>query len=71
GALAVLAGLGLWLRARLKRRPLPPAALYLFIFSLWITWWVFTRGNRPLGVLSFRYNDLSTFMTPVLLGILL
>ena len=71
GALGVLAGLGLWLRARLKRQPLPPAALYLFIFSLWITWWVFTRGNRPLGVLSFRYNDLSTFMTPVLLGILL
>lgn len=70
-ALAVIVGVGLWLRARLQRRPLPPASLYLFLFSLWLMWWVFTRAGRPLGALSFNYGDLSAFMTPVLLGILL
>ncbi len=70
-ALAVMAGVGLWLQARLQRRPLPPASLYLFLFSLWLMWWIFTRAGRPLGALSFDYRDFSALMTPALLGILL
>ena len=60
---ALLVGLGLWLRARLKRQPLPPAMLYAFIFALWTLWWTFTRTGRPLEALYFSYDHIPVVAT--------
>lgn len=70
GTLAALVGGGMWLRARLQRRLFPGRALFLLIFSLWALWGAVTRSDRPLGVMTFRYEDASAFMTLVLSGIL-
>lgn len=64
-------GVVLWLSARLRRRPLPAAGLFAWIFSAWLLFWVFTRHGQVLGRLSFQYRDLEAFMAPLLLIALL
>jgi hypothetical protein len=64
-AAAVLA-----VHARLRRRLLPGAALYLGVFGLWLVWWVLTRAGEPLDALNFDYGDMAALMTPVLLLLL-
>ncbi len=67
GSLALLFGLGLWVRARLKRERLPAAALYAWIFGVWVMFWVVTRSGQALGRLSFHYPDVETVLAPILL----
>ena len=67
GGLAVLFGLGLWIKALGRRQHLPAAALFAWIFGVWLIFWTFTRHGQPLGGLSFRYTDLETAMVPILL----
>ena len=64
-------GVALWLHARLRRRPLPAAALFAWIFSGWLLFWVLTRHGQFLGRLSFQYRDLETILAPLLLLALL
>jgi hypothetical protein len=69
--LALVIGLLLWLRARIRRRPLPAAALFAWMFAAWLLFWVVTRRGEVLGQLSFRYRDVEALMGPVLLMSLL
>ena len=70
-AVALLIGLAGWVQARVRRRPLPAAALYAWIFAVWLLFWTFTRRGQPLGQWSFTYRDIEALMAPVLLGRLL
>ncbi len=63
------AGVTVAVDALLRRRRVPAAALYLWVFALWLLWWVFTRAGEALGRLSFDYAHISAVMTPVLLVI--
>jgi hypothetical protein len=60
---ALLVGLALWLRARYRRQPLPPTAVYAFVLAAWLSWWIFTRSDRPLGALTFRYEHFAATTT--------
>jgi hypothetical protein len=62
-AFVLLLSLGLWVRARFRRRPFPSASLYGFIFVAWLAWWILTRPDRPLGALNFRHEHLYAFST--------
>jgi hypothetical protein len=70
GSLAIALGLILWGRARLRRRPLPAAALFMWIFGAWLIFWVLTRRGQFLGRLTFAYTDLETVMALSLLVLL-
>ena len=70
-AVALVIGLVLWLRERIRRRPLPAAAHFAWIFAGWLLFWVFTRRGQVLGQLSFLYRDLEALMAPLLLVSLL
>jgi hypothetical protein len=69
--LAFLAGLVLWVRARLRGAAAPPAARYAWLFAIWLLWWSQTRPGAVLGALTFRYEHLSALATPVLMIALL
>jgi hypothetical protein len=65
--LALAIGLLLWLRASIRRQPLPAAALFAWMFAAWLLFWVFTRRGQLLGRLSFQYRDIEALMALVLL----
>ncbi len=64
---ALLAGLAGWGRARLRRQPLPAAALYAWLFAGWLLFWSLTRRGQVLGQWSFTYRDIEALMAPGLL----
>jgi hypothetical protein len=70
-ALVLTVSLGLWVHARLQRRPLPAASVFGLIFSVWVMWWIITRADRALGGLTFKHDHLLAFSTLVLLALLI
>jgi hypothetical protein len=68
---ALLAGLALWWRARRLRLPVPPAATYAFVLAIWLSWWIFTRPDRFLGALTFRYEHFAAMTTLFLIALFL
>jgi hypothetical protein len=67
----LLVGLALWWRARRRRLPTPPTAVYAFVLAAWISWWIFTRPDRPLGALTFRYEHFAAMATLFLIALFL
>jgi hypothetical protein len=68
---ALAVGSVLWIRQRIGGRTVPAAAVYAWLFGLWLLWWSQTRPGAPLGALTFRYEHLSALATLVLLAFLL